>query len=70
MSQRIIQTCDRCKIEIPNEKTSMYCQNYEVCHQLEIRVNNSYYENHRNFKIDLCPECENLLFKFFGESID
>ena len=65
MAQRIIQICDRCKTELDASDISRgQLQNYHYHHTVTISINNSCCPNRENRKFDLCPDCEELLFKF------
>lgn len=66
MAYQLFQICDRCKVKIDTDK---YVQNYEQCHEVTISVKNSYTPNRVAFKLDLCCNCEELLFSNFLKNL-
>jgi hypothetical protein len=70
MSQRIIQICDRCKVELDTSVNRQYLQNYQYHHTVKIQVLNSYVKERENKQFDLCPDCEEKLFKFLANTLE
>lgn len=71
MAQRIIQICDRCKVELNTSDHSRGpLQNYQFHHRTIIIVKNSYVDARgAGVEFDLCPDCEEKLFKFLKNEL-